>query len=576
MDQIQRKRKTTNKYHVTKLKHRYWTKLFDGVIEILQSININNDIVTIKYVADEHKSRISETNFLDTHDLFPTPNLSFELYERLISLIANNVMTQTKNELKDTMYFSITIDSLPDTDQSAIYVRYVDNNGIPKKRFLDITNKKGDDALQLMNILHETLDKYDLNHCGFMGLSYNIDSNIPAYRASLRSCVKSINGFAEIVPCSSDSLSLVVIKAASSCCEGNAFFTLIDELFKFFLFFKYQWDDIEFLLKNMPYRKFSSKNKMYRRLNKNWSMMVYALFHVSESMSFPRKMCINAYILLKKVRRLETCLLTMFWEEIIGQITELEENLLKHVSAEVNFLEVFLIYESLISYLNDFRTNDKFMDYKTRALKKSNILHFNNRNHSEKPQMRFTIDNIDEDEKFKIKTYFYMIDEIQTELEYRKEIYRDLSIKFDFLNSISTITDADLYNELEKLQSIFIDISYHISTECNELKSILNRTKTELASIRDIASFISQQPFKNFFDELQKIIKMAMCISATNCQVEHSSRSILNNVITSLKSITNKNTYNSLIHINMNQECLQNLNFSSVIQDFAKSQSSES
>ncbi|KAL5239222.1 hypothetical protein ACI65C_006632 [Semiaphis heraclei] len=426
-----------------------------------------------------------------------------------------------------------------------------------------------------MNILHETLDKYDLNHQGFMGFSYNIDSNIPAYRAILKSSIKSINEFAEIVPCSSDPLSLVVIKAASSCSEGNVFFTTIDELFNLFLFFKNRWDDIAFLLKNLPYSKFSSKNQIYRHLNENWSMIVYALFHISENMSFPRKMSIKAYFLLKKVKRLETCFITMFWEDIIKKITEHEENLLKHVTTEINFHEIYIIYQSLIWFLNNFRTDEVFRDYKILASTKSNILHFNNNIRSEKPQMRFLVDDIDEDEKFKINTYFFMIDKIQTELEYRREIYLDLSSKFSLLYNISKLTDAQLFDELENLQNIFINISFHISTECNELRHILNKTKTDNTSIKDISSLISEQSFKNFFTELEKIIKMALCISATNCQVEHSSTSVLSKVITSLKSTNfiNKHTYNALIHINMDQELLKNLDFEFVIKDLAHRES---
>ncbi|XP_016656852.1 uncharacterized protein LOC100574613 [Acyrthosiphon pisum] len=577
MDRVRKKRKTCD---LIKLKHEYWANVFTGVVDILRHTEkLNNDIITIKYVADKHKSRLLIARYsksLDTHGKFPTPILSSGLYERLISLIANNVITQTKKELESAIYFSMSIDPVPDTDESAIYIRYVDDKGIPKKRFLDIINKPGDDALQLMNILHVTLDKYNLSHSGFMGLSYNIDSNILKHRASLKSCLKKINKFAEIMPCSSDPLSLVVIKAASSCYEGGAFFTTIDELFKFFLFFQYQWDDVKFLLKDLSYNKFSSKNKACKCLNKNWSTIVYALFHISKNISFSHKIRANAYMLLQKVKRLETCFITMFWEDIIGKITELEENLLKYVSTDINFFKIFDIYESLINYLNGFRTNEKFMDYKTCAFKKSNILHFNNNFHTEKPQMRFPVDYADEADQFKIKTYFYMIDEIQAELQYRKDIYWDLTSKFDFLNNFSTITNADLYQGLENLLSIYLEyIDYHISTECDQLKNnTQNILSGTLSSIREISTFIPSNII--FFEQLAKVIKMALCLSAINCKVEHSTLSVLKNVITSLKPITSEDNYNSLLIINMNQKLLKSLDFKNVIKDFAVSQSTES
>lgn len=575
MNERRRKKKSGDQYDVNKQK--YWTKVFIRVVNILRFTEKLSDdnIITIEYVADKYKFRLNSSYFKTTCGIFPTPIPSFELYEKIISLIANNVMTQIKKELENAMYFSITINSVPDTDESAIYIRFVDDKGIPKKRFLDSINIRGDNALELMNILHMTLDKYSLNHSGFLGLSYNIDSNILKHRASLKSCLKSINKFAEIVPCSSDPLSLVVIKAASSCHEGSVFFTTIDELFNFFMFFRNQWDDIKLLLKNLPHNKFSSKKEIRKQLNKNWSMVVYALFHISENVSFSQKIRTNAYMLLKKVKRLEICLITMFWEDIIGEITKLEENLFKYVSTKIDFLKIFEIYQSLISYLSDFRTDEKFMDYKNQAIIKTNILHFNNSSRIEKPQMRFPVDYADEADQFKIKTYFYMIDEIQNELDYRKNIYWDLTTKFNFLNNITTITDAELCQSLENLLSIYLEyIDYHISTECDRLKNNLNNDKVNLKSITDISTFIPSNII--FFEQLSKIIQMALCISATNCQVEHSSMTVLKKCITSLKSITSEDTYNSLLIINMNQELIKKVEFKSVIKDFACSQSTES
>jgi len=576
MDQKQRKRKTDDQKVAIKLKHKYWANFFTEVVNILRYTEKLADIITIEYLFDEHKTyQLRHSNSLDTHDTFPTPILSSELYERLISLIAHNVMTQIKEELAEAMYFSMTIDSVPDTNESAIYIRYVDDKGIPKKLFLDIINKQGDDALQLMNILHETLDKYNLSHDGFMGLSYNINSNIFKHRASLKSCIKSINTFAEIVPCSSDPLSLVVIQIASSCYEFDVFFTSLDELFNFFLIFKYRWDEVQFLFKNISYNQFSSKSKTLERLNENWSMIVYALLHISLNKSFSQNIRTKAYLLLQKVKRLETCFLAMFWKDIRGKIKELERNLLRYVSTQINFLKIFEIYESLISYLDGFRTNEKFMDYRTRAFKISDILHFNNKIRTEKPQMRFSSDYIDGDDNFKIKTYFYVIKEVQTELNYRKDIYWDLTSKFNFLNKFPSITNQELCEATDKLQSIYLEyINYHISVEFDRLQHIPDDIKINLTSIRDISAFLPAN--KIFFEQLGKIIKMVLCTSTINCQVEHSNLSVLNKVVTSLKPIMSEDTYNSLIIINMNLEFLKKIDFQRIIEYFARSQSTES
>jgi len=575
MDQ-RRKRKRNNS------KRKYLFNVFSGVLEILKSgppDNFPNDALTIKYIVGSHRSSPVQIDYCHLGQFMATPKLSFRRYEKLIILIAKEIKTQIGIELiMHADIFSISIDSLPDIDESAIFIRYVDDYGIPVKRFLETINKRADNTSQIMDILHMVLDKYNLNQKGFMGLSYDVDSNLPTQISDLKSSLKAINKFAKIIPCSSDSLRSVMTKAVSTIYEGNTFITTIDELFNFLLTFKYQWDQIQFLLTNLCDIQNLTKQRVSRYLNGNWSTIVNALFQISENMSFPEKVRIQAYVLLVKVKRLETCILTMFWEEITEQFSRYEDRLHFHVSTEIDFYEILEIYQLLVNHLNDFRTDEKFLNYKTRAFQKSNILHFNNQNYIEEPQMRFPVNYVYDADKFKINTYFSIIDKIQSEFHYRKIIYEDLALKFNFLNKMPEITNTELIQNLENLLQMYDELTFHIDAECMDLRRLfvrhLSRNNDYPSSIKGISTFIRRNGFKEHFSQLLKVIKMVLCIPATNCPTQQSF-SVLKKVKTSMGSIRNEEIYKSLLLINMEWKFFTSLDFDPVIEDYAAGYESE-
>lgn len=101
------------------------------------------------------------------------------------------------------------------------------------------------------------------------------------------------------------------------------------------------------------------------------------------------------------------------------------------------------IYQSLIDFLNDIRTDQMFIDYKTRAVNKCDISHFKISNQRKKKRNRFFDENnseehvFDEFEYFMFNTYFYILDQIKSELEKKKTSYVDLTFKYNFFFSFN-------------------------------------------------------------------------------------------------------------------------------------------
>ncbi|KAE9535288.1 hypothetical protein AGLY_008021 [Aphis glycines] len=569
-----KKRKKTSK----ESEKKFLANAFSGVLDILKSNppkDFPNDVFTIKYIADVHKSSPTQISYFKRKKRIPTPDLSFPQYEKIISLTAKHVMHTIESEIMNNAdIFSLSIDPLSNTDSSAIFIRYVNDTGFPVKHFLEIIDKRGDDTLQIMDILHTILDKYNLKRNGFMGLSYDCNNKLQRHNyTGLKSSLKAINEHATIWPCSDDSLSGIITYAATCVYECNQFHKTVHKLFDFLMIFRYQWDQVQFLFKNLPDIEFLSKNQLLQYLIENWSTIFNALFQISENISFPQKIRVQAFVILMNVKRLETCIVAMFWAEIAEEITNHQEQLLLKLTTEIDFQEIFEIYDSLINYFDGFRTNEKFMYYKTCAFEKTRILHFNHPNHTEQPQMRFPVDYMDDAERFKINTYFLMIDQIQSELYDRKLIYKDLAQKFNFLNKIPEITDNELLHGHEYLQNIYIDLTFHISAECMELKNLFNNflasnKNYHSNSITGIATYIRSTGFKEYFTELTKVIKMALCIPALHCPVQQSA-AILDKIITALQPVSNQDSYKSLLLINLEARYFNIINFKDVINHFS-------
>lgn len=86
---------------------------------------------------------------------------------KIIDLMAQKVRSLICDELKQSKYFSLIIYSTPDMshlDQSVLDVRYVLNDGVPYKRFLNIITSAGHKAEQMFKIVTHELVAIKVNH----------------------------------------------------------------------------------------------------------------------------------------------------------------------------------------------------------------------------------------------------------------------------------------------------------------------------------------------------------------------------------------------------------------------------
>jgi len=135
-------------------------------------------------------------------------------------------------------------------------------------------------------------------------------------------------------------------------------------------------------------------------------------------------------------------------------------------SIQIDLGMVIEIYQSLITYISDIQTDEMFVDYKVRAVEKCGISHFKNTTQRKKKQKLYFDDGhneeqiLDESEKFKVNTYFLIIDQIKTELEKRKIAYDDITSKYNFVFHLIELTPTEVKESAQFLK-MFIKMTWH-------------------------------------------------------------------------------------------------------------------
>jgi len=151
--------------------------------------------------------------------------------------MADKVTCVIVNEIILAKYFSIIVDSTPDIshiDQLTFIIRYVQENGYPKERFIKFIPNVGHKAQDISDVITTTLETLKLDIANCRGQSYDNAANMSGQYNGLQAKIKELSPQADYIPCSAHSLNLVGESAAEICEEACRFFELLQELYNFF------------------------------------------------------------------------------------------------------------------------------------------------------------------------------------------------------------------------------------------------------------------------------------------------------------------------------------------------------
>ena len=133
--------------------------------------------------------------------------------------------------------YSIIVDSTLDVahvDQLSLVVRYIEN-GKPVERLAGFTPIKSHKSEPLISDILETLKALTLDIDLYRGQTYDNASNMSGKYTRVQARIKEVNRCAPYVPCASHLLNLVGNVAVECCREAVSFFSIVSEVYNFFL-----------------------------------------------------------------------------------------------------------------------------------------------------------------------------------------------------------------------------------------------------------------------------------------------------------------------------------------------------
>ena len=521
-----------------------------------------------------------------------TPSyLSSTIYEEIITLMADKIRKVIADELKTAKYFSFTVDSTPDithTDQLTFTVRYVKSDGVPVERFLKFVPITSHTGLHIFEVIMETFRDHNINVNECIGQTYDNASNMSGMYSGVQARIVEVNRKAVYVPCMTHSLNLSGVTAAESCNEAVSYFGFVQKIYVFLSSSTYRWKLLTDALaaksnesksstlvpKNLSGTRWSARADALRSLSLHYEIYKSLFQSISNDPLQKKDTRTEALALVKTMQKLETAFLTTFWNAALNRINETSKLL---QSESIAFSTAVALLKSLSEYLAAQRNS--FEQFRQTASTLSNA------NFQEKRPCRpkRAADDSDEpavifsgEEKFKIETFFVIIDALVSDLQRRVKAYSDIEKRFAFLTADCNSSDAK--DSLQELLNFYPDdVNEEIFDEWLQWNSFLKQLpSTSTACLNqplEPAKMLTTMKTLNLetgFPNVYIALRIYLSLQVSNCSGERSF-SHLKRVKNALRSTMGHRRVADLALLNIECEIVGELDFHDIIESFSAS-----
>ncbi|KAL7863371.1 hypothetical protein SRHO_G00123550 [Serrasalmus rhombeus] len=368
--------------------------------------------------------------------------LSSTVCEEFIHLMGQRTKQAIVNEIKESKYFSVIVDSTPDlahVDQLTFIFRFVNNDGHVVERFLafePIENHSGDSLAECVVAMVENLG-LDLSNC--RGQSYDNASNMSGKYNGVQAHLKQRNPLICYVPCAAHSLNLVGVNAVDSSPEAGRFFDFVQAMYTFCASSTHRWGkvfrdtDIKLTLKSLSGTRWSARAESTKALWKYYAQLREALNDMSKDMEEKCVTRSEAFALCDKLDTLEMAFMAYFWDTILQRFQATSLQLQKHD------IDICTATQLLLS-LRDFvaAQRDNFEVFEGAALNVTTAVSQEYRHDLQRTKKRKIMSDepgvaFNGKDKFRIETFNVVIDKLVSCLNHRLNAYTHLTKLFDVL-----------------------------------------------------------------------------------------------------------------------------------------------
>lgn len=280
--------------------------------------------------------------------------------------------------------------------------------------------------------------------------------------------------------------------AVKSVTEAVDFFSTLQELYNFFTISTHCWEisvqRTNLRIKSLSQTRWSARHDACYALEKEWSAIIDALEFIAESRDEKPTTQSEATGLQRKLQHLETAILVIVWNVILGRFNAASKKL-QESQADLSF--VVQIYSSLALFLQDMRDR-QFSEYEEKAKALSGVQDYYRYDTRRKKTKKIQPDDslVNErppfsgQEHFRTNVYYPILDTLFVQLAGRKSAYEKLYKHFNFFDDLCEIATNELKNLANKLVNKYPDdLEETLGNECIHFDYQL---KDSLAKIEDV------------------------------------------------------------------------------------------
>uniref|UniRef100_H3AQA2 DUF4371 domain-containing protein n=1 Tax=Latimeria chalumnae TaxID=7897 RepID=H3AQA2_LATCH len=375
--------------------------------------------------------------------------LSHHIQNDVIHALATEVLSAINHEVQEAKFFSVIVDSTIDighVDQFSPSLRYVNATGQAVEHFITFHDLPGSSAEDFFSILESSLETLNINMVHCRGQAYDGASTMSGNISGLQSRAKEVSPTALFVHCCAHNLNLALMDAASCCTNAQLFFGTIESLYTFLTGSlprlrilkdeQEQLDNAAQVLKKLSDTQWACRKRAVDAVVQSLPALHNALDRIVSG-GVPNckpKVVSDAQGLLSTVETFEFKFMLIFWRNVLNKIYT---------------LSTFFLQSSTI----DLMTALNFLDT-------CGSLVFRKKFHDENLE---DCPIKDAQQKFKVETYFYLLDVFSRQPKERFNDFRMVASKF---NALDPKTFDDKHAEINN--NAIKDLALFYNSDINE------------------------------------------------------------------------------------------------------------
>ena len=507
--------------------------------------------------------------------------LSSTVCEEFIALMGDKTKQVIADEIKQAKYFSVIVDSTPDlahVDQLTFVFRFVNASGKVVERFIGFEPIHSHTGLSLAESVISMVRNLGLDLANCRGQSYDNASNMSGKYNGLQAQLKKVNPLIHYTPCAAHSLNLVGINTMEDCCaDVISFFELLQSLYTFCSASTHRWNivftnsdyDISHTLKSLCGTRWSCRADSTKALRRNYSAIRDSLAKIALDCDEKNQTKREASALVAKLDTLESAMMTILWDRILGRFKATSDKL---QTRDIDLATAVRLLQSLLSYVSTLR--DQFTDLEESARPVSATQDYQYDISRRRKRKRFADESDDDEEvvfangslKFKVETYYVIIDKLTSCLSKRIGAYTEVCELFGVLFD-RDYDECDVRERAARLSSTYpTDLDASLADELMQFTHFVSSdTYTSPAQLLQI---LEKNGLKTTFPNVYVALKMFLTLPVSNCEGERSF-SVLKRVKNVLRTTMSQTRLSALSLLAIEHEVVESLDFEDIVHQFA-------